>query len=64
MVFMRVDLLADERRIAQLAIRLRARGVGRQSARDRFVDLDVEVRREFAAPLVVPPGRAETVATT
>ncbi len=50
-----VNLLADPRGVAQLAIRGRARRLWRKSARDLIVNLGGEVRVELEPALVVPP---------
>src|SRR4029079_9656861 len=54
-----VNVLADEGRIAQLAIRRRPRPLRRHPARDVVVDLLGDVGLELARTLLVPVTTAE-----
>jgi hypothetical protein len=57
-----VDLLADPRRVSQLAVRGGARLLGRHAARDVVVDLVREMRVDLSRALVVPVPSAEEAA--
>src|SRR4029434_5723477 len=54
-----IDLLSDQRRIPQLALRRRARGGRRHAARDVLVGLHHQMRLELASALVVPSSSAK-----